>query len=242
MYANVGVRSARGTGTSGYVSTNLAALRRNQTHAQQQERPLPPPQRTRKQSPALRDHDRKRQIELECLQLQEHLLEQNELDDEQIAHRVHSLRTARLEQLKPTARDADAAPARDGAADSAAASEPESDRMKSALRIAPTYQHGQAFDRELKERERQERLAKRAAEEAEKADLLALLEKEERKEDRRQRKQKRRAERAEREQAKRARVKARSLGSRSASRSPSRSQSPSRSRGEDAPREGRPLP
>lgn len=77
MYNGIGVSTARGTGTNGYIQRNFSALKpRNDTrqsmtpesHKQQMEREL-----HRKPNAEILEHERKRQIEVKCFELRDEL-------------------------------------------------------------------------------------------------------------------------------------------------------------------------
>lgn len=71
MYNGIGLKTPRGSGTSGYVQRNLSFVRPKANNYIRPE-DLPPP-KTHKPSQYVLLHKSKRQIELECLELQEQL-------------------------------------------------------------------------------------------------------------------------------------------------------------------------
>lgn len=76
-YNGVGLQTARGSGTNGYVQRSLANIRRKPqtpySRDRDQERPHT---KTRKANPEIMEHDRKREIEIRCLELQDKLEEE----------------------------------------------------------------------------------------------------------------------------------------------------------------------
>jgi serine/arginine repetitive matrix protein 2 len=76
-YNGVGLQTARGSGTNGYVQRSLANIRRKQqtpySRDRDQERPHT---KARKANPEIMEHDRKREIEVRCLELQDKLEEE----------------------------------------------------------------------------------------------------------------------------------------------------------------------
>lgn len=73
MYNGLGLRTARGSGTNGYVQRNLSfAKPRTQGNYQPD---LAPPKPARKPNADVMLHRSKRQIEVECLQYEEELAE-----------------------------------------------------------------------------------------------------------------------------------------------------------------------
>ena len=79
MYNGIGLQTPRGSGTSGYVQRNFAAIRhrrekveyKTDTDLQRSEGML-----HKKANVEILEHEWKRKIELKCLQLQEDLEEQ----------------------------------------------------------------------------------------------------------------------------------------------------------------------
>ncbi|KAJ1609695.1 hypothetical protein OJ253_1433 [Cryptosporidium canis] len=77
MYNGVGLRTARGSGTSGHVQKNLSAIAPKQWEQKRETGPSPGPvlklPKIRMQDPGLARHEALRKIELELLQLTEEL-------------------------------------------------------------------------------------------------------------------------------------------------------------------------
>lgn len=79
MYNNIGLTTARGSGTNGYVQRNLSAVRsrkekvdyRNDEELEKLEQI-----NTRRPNKEILEHLRKREIELKCLELQDVMEEQ----------------------------------------------------------------------------------------------------------------------------------------------------------------------
>jgi len=73
MYNGIGLQTARGSGTNGYVQKNLSHLRPRDPSLGQNE----PKAKPRIDAPdgAILDHERRRKIELQCLELQDELEE-----------------------------------------------------------------------------------------------------------------------------------------------------------------------
>lgn len=100
-YNGIGLATARGSGTSGHVQRNLSFVRPKKGNLEYKtEEELgrnlhhrPPPNQD------ILNHDRKRQVELQCAELEEHLQESGELSEEQILDQVGALRTKLLRQL-----------------------------------------------------------------------------------------------------------------------------------------------
>lgn len=117
MYNGVGLTTARGSGTSGYVQKNLSYLAPGQkpkntdygTILKQlkvlvffiltfyQENPLPPPRPPNKD---LIEHEQKRKIEAQLFKLEKELRAMNKMTDDEIKKALEEARTHLLEKLK----------------------------------------------------------------------------------------------------------------------------------------------
>ena len=86
MYNNVGLSSARGSGTSGHIQKNLSQLKQKRTETTQER-----PKITRKPNPAILDHESKRLIEIKCIELRDEL-EEKGMSAKEIEERVNELR------------------------------------------------------------------------------------------------------------------------------------------------------
>lgn len=99
MSSNVGLTTPRGSGTSGYVQRNMSYLR-----PRDQPRDAPEPKSYHQRAPdrSILEHDRKREVEVRCLELQDKL-EDEGVDEDEITEQVEALRrklTAELEAGK----------------------------------------------------------------------------------------------------------------------------------------------
>jgi len=104
-YNGVGLQTARGSGTNGYVQRSLANIRRKPQTPYSRDRDNEQPRtKTRKANPEIMEHDRKREIEVRCLELQDKLEEQgydslsctfslrSSLEEDEIEEKVAKLR------------------------------------------------------------------------------------------------------------------------------------------------------
>jgi len=207
MYNGIGLTTVRGSGTSGYVTRNLSHVSATRS-AQMKEKSKDAGQRgfgggapmPKRANADILQHNRKREVEVKCLGLQEALEEQG-VEAEEVARRVAELRESLLSKLPPAGAGSSGAAGsgRTGETHADAASkERESAALKDALGIATGYVGGSAFDRELQDKQKQERADKRGAEESERAALMAVLEREQAREERQAVKDARRAEKDER--------------------------------------------
>ncbi|KRZ70505.1 Serine/arginine repetitive matrix protein 2, partial [Trichinella papuae] len=102
MYNGIGLQTARGSGTSGYVQKNLAhvvvskdkQLYRNEDDIKRMESKV-----TRKPNKELILHERKRKIELKCLEMQDLMTEQN-YPEEEIQEKVDKYRALLRKKLE----------------------------------------------------------------------------------------------------------------------------------------------
>ncbi|WFD42671.1 RNA-splicing factor [Malassezia psittaci] len=175
MYNGIGLQTARGSGTNGYVQRNLSNLKPRDTPRIQPEssgRSLEP-------DPKILQHDQKRKVELECVKLRDELEEQN-IPEEQIEAKIRNLRSKLQNQRNMTQftreETKNLAPSATHAL--GAAKKIESQKMEQALRIRSDYHEGEAFQPEIQEQRKLER-----REEREKHRESALLRREQRYED-----------------------------------------------------------
>ncbi|KAJ2186234.1 hypothetical protein EV181_003419 [Coemansia sp. RSA 532] len=157
MYNGIGLTSARGTGTSGHVVKNASTLRPGQQDGTNRHNDRDRAPKSKPLDKGILDHERKRQVEVKCLELQDKLEDQG-LDESEIETRVDELRTRLLQDLEhmsggrirpyETQRVAEA-------------KSRENSRMAQALRVDEDYAEGAAFDRELQELKREKRMLER---------------------------------------------------------------------------------
>lgn len=105
MYNGIGLQTARGSGTNGYIQTNKFFVKpktnkiNNSSGTGYEERGI-----TRKPNKEILEHDRKRQIQLKLLVLEDKLIEQGYTDDE-ISIKLDQARNT-LESASASADDA----------------------------------------------------------------------------------------------------------------------------------------
>ncbi|KAJ3054668.1 RNA-splicing factor [Rhizophlyctis rosea] len=171
MYNGIGLSTARGSGTNGYVQRNLSAFRprdkQSHQHSNFNADDHAPPSLLRKPNQDILLHERKRQVEVKCLELQENLESAGDMTEEEIEARVDSLRqqlTADLHKMtqnEKTLKDHQVHQL-------AEAKEKKNAEMQQAFGISSkNFVEGAAFDRDLQERLKQERAEKRQQQEDE---------------------------------------------------------------------------
>ena len=79
MYNNIGLTTPRGSGTNGYVTRNLSFIqqrREKQDYLKEQDVKRHEQALTKKPNKDIIEHERKREIELKCLELQDMMEDQ----------------------------------------------------------------------------------------------------------------------------------------------------------------------
>ncbi|RUS18132.1 hypothetical protein BC937DRAFT_89111, partial [Endogone sp. FLAS-F59071] len=180
MYNGIGLQTARGSGTNGYVVRNLSHIRPRDNPVQyaslddfKNKGPT-----VRQPNQEILMHDRKREVEIKCIRLRTELEEQN-LAEEDIEQKVDEFRKELLTNLeKVQLKDVKNLQEHETHQLSQAKAA-ENTKMMRAFNINhDNYVEGAAFDRELQERKKQERVARRAAEEEARRQQAAAREKE----------------------------------------------------------------
>ncbi|KAF2664851.1 cwf21-domain-containing protein [Microthyrium microscopicum] len=151
MSSNVGLSTPRGSGTSGYVQRNLSHLKPRDprpTHNPAEYASHIP----RAPDPAILEHERKRKIEVSCLELRDELEEEGKLDEDAIDEKVDKLRA----KLSKESESASASTVKRGEKltthEGARAKELESERVRKALGIGRDYVEGSHWKRQEERR------------------------------------------------------------------------------------------
>ncbi|KAG8860148.1 RNA-splicing factor [Tulasnella sp. 330] len=179
MFNGIGLTTPRGSGTNGYVQRNLSHLRPKDDNYNRNANfdDLKGP-RMREPDQGILDHERKRQVEVKCLELQVEL-EDKELPEEEIETQVSALRTRLLENLSarqpPTSAKTLKAYDTHGLA---VAKKAELSRMALALGTSVNYQEGDAFNKDKQEALKQQRAIERAETEKRKQEQRELRDRE----------------------------------------------------------------
>ncbi|KAL9931236.1 hypothetical protein V8E36_009913 [Tilletia maclaganii] len=173
MYNGVGLQTARGSGTSGYIQRNKSALTyrddygnsdRNMRRDRDQSGPS-----IRQADKGILEHDRKRKVEVRCMELRDEL-EDKGLPEDEVEDQVSRLRETLIEAINNPASsfgqhshaEARRLKPSDVHALSAAKAE-ESEKWKVALGMRADYEEGQGFSNEYHQRVREERRAAKQA-------------------------------------------------------------------------------
>ncbi|KAJ2507903.1 RNA-splicing factor, partial [Coemansia sp. RSA 2052] len=159
-----GLNTPRGSGTSGHVVRNMSALKPGQADRSRQQYSRDHIPITKPLDKGILEHERRRQVEVKCLELQDELEDQGTLNDAEIEERVEKFRSQLLENLDRLELK-DSRPIKAFETQRLAeAKSKENARLASALRVEEEYVEGAAFDRELQELKRQRRLLERERE------------------------------------------------------------------------------
>ncbi|KZT26958.1 cwf21-domain-containing protein, partial [Neolentinus lepideus HHB14362 ss-1] len=159
MYNGIGLTTPRGSGTNGYVQRNLSYLRSHETAADRASAWDVAPPKHREPDEAILEHERKRKVEVKCLELQLELEDQG-LEEDKIEEQISALREKLLANL------ASLAPAVKSLKSSdthgiAAAKKDELNKMARALGTRLDYTEGEAFDREKQEELKMKRIVEK---------------------------------------------------------------------------------
>ncbi|KAI8325844.1 cwf21-domain-containing protein, partial [Martensiomyces pterosporus] len=149
MYNGIGLTTPRGSGTSGHVVRNKSALKPGQGDSSQNRRQYDrdAPAKTRPLDRGILEHERKRQVEVKCLELQDELESQG-LDEAQVEERVDAFRQQLLENIDHLDLSSGKPLKSFETQRIAEAKRQENERMASALRVEEGYVEGAAFDKE----------------------------------------------------------------------------------------------
>ncbi|KAG9342951.1 hypothetical protein JZ751_015167 [Albula glossodonta] len=161
MYNGIGLTTPRGSGTNGYVQRNLSSVRAKRTRDErgderdEKDRERLESQLNRQPNAGILEHQRKRQLEVKCAELQD-MMEEQGYSAEEIAEKVNSFRLMLQEKQEPPASITDRPTVTDTHA-LAAANQQKNDRLREAFGIATDYVDGSSFHPERKEREKEKR-------------------------------------------------------------------------------------
>ncbi|CAG8500282.1 17587_t:CDS:2 [Gigaspora rosea] len=204
MYGNVGLATPRGSGTNGYVVRNLSYIKTRKDNVQYESldeiKAKSSSYLNRKPNKDILKHEKKRQVEIKCIDLRRQLEEAGQTEEE-IEERVNAFRNALLSAVDAVKDDKNIQEHQVHQLTQAKAVENE--KMMKALGIRPNnYVEGASFDRELQAQKKVERAAQREKEMEERQKRKAEREQEIREQEKRL---KRKAEREQeiREQEKR---------------------------------------
>jgi serine/arginine repetitive matrix protein 2 len=148
-YNGVGLSTARGSGTNGYVQRNLSNIKSKTVMRKDTANYLAAPehQLSRPANKEILDHERKRLVEIKCLELEDELMGKG-VDEDEIDVQVDQLRQELLQDLERFTKEAKLMKEWQ-THQLAEAKEIDNNRFAAALGINPDHQVGAAFNKEL---------------------------------------------------------------------------------------------
>ncbi|KAM9148964.1 serine/arginine repetitive matrix protein 2 [Pangshura tecta] len=152
MYNGIGLPTPRGSGTNGYVQRNLSAVRhkkeRTDYKSEEELRKLES-SLVKKPNQEILDHERKRKVELKCLELAE-LMEEQGYAEGEIQEKVATFRLMLLEKDVALGKEGEQQPEQKPAVTEthqlAEANEKKNERLRAAFGISENYVDGSSFD------------------------------------------------------------------------------------------------
>ncbi|KAI8504934.1 Serine/arginine repetitive matrix protein 2 [Branchiostoma belcheri] len=100
MYNGIGLNTPRGSGTNGYVTRNWAHIRGRKekvNYKTEEEMKKLDAAMSKKPNQEILDHERKRKVELKCMEMQE-LMEEQGYSEEEIERKVATFRRMLMEK------------------------------------------------------------------------------------------------------------------------------------------------
>ncbi|KAI8902441.1 hypothetical protein BC833DRAFT_616726 [Globomyces pollinis-pini] len=156
-YNGIGLSTARGTGTNGFVQRNLSYLKPRQVVRKDVVNYMDAPehQLSRPANMEILDHERKRLVEIKCLELEDELTEKG-LDEDEVEVQVEALRTKLLQNMDEMKEEH--VKMKDWQVHHLAeAKERQNKKFEDAFGIKSTHKHGASFDRETQEQKKLDR-------------------------------------------------------------------------------------
>jgi len=158
MYNGIGLSTARGSGTNGYVQRNLSFIRRHKDkvdYKSEEEMKKMDSMLTKAPNQDILLHDRKRKVELKCMEMQE-LMQDQGYSAEEIEKKVSTFRTMLLAKEGVTDELDKNEAAKSIPKDShqiAEAQQAKSNQLKAALGISDFFVEGSSLDPNRKAKE-----------------------------------------------------------------------------------------
>jgi serine/arginine repetitive matrix protein 2 len=158
MYNGIGLETARGSGTNGYVQRNLAFIKHHKDKTDyKSEAELNKLDARLNKGPneEILLHERKRKVELKCLEMQE-LMAETGYNQEEIDKKVAAYREKLMENQTNNKIETDEASGRPTAKAShqlAEASQARNENLRQAFGISEFFKDGSSFDPERKAKE-----------------------------------------------------------------------------------------
>lgn len=157
-YNNIGLATVRGSGTNGYVQRNFAQVRRKKHNTEYKDEDALRTERyfNRKPNKDILEHNRKREVELKCVEMQD-LMEEQGYPDDEIEEKIAQMRAKLLSEINDTSKVTSSKSSDTHAI--AAARDRKNEKIGAAFGINDGYEAGSSFNRELQEQRKAERQA-----------------------------------------------------------------------------------
>merc|ERR1712228_1131506 len=154
MYNGIGLSTVRGSGTNGYVQRNLSHVRPSKDKVNYKtEEDIKKSEAALSKGPnqGILDHERKRKLEVKCMELEEVLRDQGDYDDEEVDEKVNAYRQMLLgvEQDKRAFHDVDefGRPMVRDSHQLAQAQQEKNAKLKAAFGLKDNFIDGSSFER-----------------------------------------------------------------------------------------------
>lgn len=150
MYGNIGLATPRGSGTNGYVQRNLSHIRPRERDVRDEDdlRPI----KHRAPDAGILEHERRRKVEVKCLELELELQDEG-MDEAEIQDKVDELRKKLLAESKVEGASKHGTE-KLGTHKLAELKEAELRKTRAAFGVSASYVEGNAFDKELQAEQR----------------------------------------------------------------------------------------
>lgn len=160
MYNGIGLQTPRGSGTNGYVQRNLAFVKSKKDRVDyKDEEELKKLEQSMNKQPnqEILDHERKRKVELKCMEMQE-LMEEQGYTNKEVMDKVNMFRKMLMAKEgvsdTPIEKDEHGRPIAKETHQLAEANQIKNDKLKEAFGLSE-YTEGSAFDPDRKAKEEQ---------------------------------------------------------------------------------------
>nr|AAH95137.1 Srrm2 protein [Danio rerio]AAI65030.1 Srrm2 protein [Danio rerio] len=180
MYNGIGLTTPRGSGTNGYVQRNLSSIRvkrnRDERGGERDEKDKErlESQLNRQPNADILEHQRKRQLEVKCAELQD-MMEEQGYSAEEIEEKVNTFRLMLQERQEPAPPPTEKTAVTETHA-LAAANQQKNDRLRQAFGISSDYVDGSSFNPDRKEREKEKREQERLEREKQQQQQYQIIE------------------------------------------------------------------
>lgn len=160
MYNGIGLMTARGSGTNGFVTRNIALLRNGKQdrvdYKSEEELKKLDAQLNKKPNQEILEHERKRKVELKCMEMYE-LMEEQGYSKDEIDRKVTTFRKMLMQKEgvsdKPVEKDEAGRPIVSGTHQEAEANQQKNTNLRAAFGLSEYYVDGSSLDPNRKAKE-----------------------------------------------------------------------------------------